>query len=245
MYSAYNTLQSYTSGIVTTTSNTIYSLAPVPPLPPAPHSAQTIWKFGLFPLFIRNPDPIKEAERVQALLIFFKYDNLRALLEPKHVLCALHNPGLALDLMVLYNVEHYQLYIKAHYHQQYFGINRDRLYDSLCSVIEQEESPQYSDPTEILTFETLETKNKFLFNLLTTDPYKVNTLTTVDPNKTTRAFVYETLRDKNKLLYQVLQDHRYSYSPQAFARSNPDTLSRLNTRLRERLPTTTNTKLNL
>jgi hypothetical protein len=120
---------------------------------PLPAGSPTMWKYGNFQTIAQN--------QVETLLRLFKDSAERRKLSDHHILCALHHPGFALDLFVVYDQKgiHDELVINHYVHWR--GNNRDRLFLSICTMIEKE--PAFYEP---LIRQQLENRDSQLFQAL-------------------------------------------------------------------------------
>lgn len=71
----------------------------------------------------------------------FEDENWRKNITADQVFCALHHPGIALDLILLYDIKtkHDEEVLRAY--GDWTGASRDRLFDTLCRAIQRADRP--------------------------------------------------------------------------------------------------------
>jgi hypothetical protein len=155
-----NTVSAVTRPVFTTAytaATTVVSW--VQPLPDPGHT--TKWKHGPYKYFTQDQAP--------ELYTLFKNPDHRNKLKDSHTLCALHNPGLGLDLMVIHDQKGmYDEWLVNHY-ADWTGSGRDRLFTNICKMIT--EDPAYYEP---LIRETLDDRNSLLFKVLHDHRYSLS-----------------------------------------------------------------------
>lgn len=136
----------------------------VEPVPPASETHKVMWKRqNTYKAFVEN-EPIELFHR-------FETPAERATITQNHVFCALHHPGLALDLCVLFNIklddEHLKYVLNHYANAAWNGSQRDRLSANLCDAMERRYTHPAPDQTyEMFIRETLYDRSSLLFRVL-------------------------------------------------------------------------------
>lgn len=159
------TLSSAVTPIVQAVSNTSQAIQNwIAPLPTASATHQIMWRRqSTYHPFTTN-EPIELFSR-------FEQTDERVKITQNHVFCALHHPGLALDLCVLFNIElddEHLNYVLNHYvNSDWSGANRDRLFLNLCTAMEiRVAHPERDQTYEIFIRNMLYDRSSLLYRVL-------------------------------------------------------------------------------